>query len=218
MYQVIFYITLFIGIIPSLLLLKENRIYSRHAIIPLVILIALATLYEFIGTKIFKINTMYWFQVYPIFEFGTLYYFFSHILSDYKRLFKASLFLAIIFYCISFFYWSGDNIFISLAINRSFISFFVLVFSLIWYKNQFDRVRNIDLFETIKSTSLWQNATFYFISGVFIYYCTTFFLFFSSSFIFESKLYFYDFWLVNVLATLFYRIILIIGVWKMNQD
>jgi len=67
--------------------------------------------------------------------------------------------------------------------------------------------------------NLWRNSDFYFIAGLTIYYASTFLLFLLSDFIINSKqLYFYDYWLVNVLATLILRIFLMIGVWKMNRN
>ncbi len=63
---------------------------------------------------------------------------------------------------------------------------------------------------------LMDSSVFYFITGFFMYYSTTLALFLMSSFIFTSELYFYDYWLVNVIATLILRICLIVGVWKMK--
>lgn len=219
MYQIIFYIALFIGFFPLLVafLMKKKEVYLKHPIIPLVILVALGTLYEFVGTKLLKINTLYWFQLYPLIEFCALYYFFLNILPECKKVLKMFLPFAVILYIVSFIYLNNESRLISLAINRSFLSIFVLFFSLIWLKNLSDKLNNISPFENVEIPNLWQSDTFYFVSGLAIYYATTFFLFLSSSLIFDSNLYFYDFWLVNVLATLIFRIFLIIGVWKMKQ-
>ncbi len=221
MYQIIFYTALFIGVVPLLVafVLKKKEIYLKHPVFPLVVLTALATLYEFVGSKILEINTVYWFQLYPLIEFITLYYFFSRILPEYRKFLRIFLPLAIIFYSASFFYLDEENKFVSLAINRNFIAFFALVFSSIWLKDLFNKLKNLNPFEKIEIPNIWQSDIFYFVTGIAVYHTATFSLFLLSSFIFNSSnLYFYNYWLVNLLATLFFRIFLIIGVWKMKQD
>ncbi|MDP2160377.1 hypothetical protein [Flavobacterium sp.] len=220
MYTVVFYIALFIGLIPLLLLfLKGNAFNWSHLVVPFIWLTAIASAYEFVGTHLLKINTAYWFQLYPLLSFLSLHYFFSRLLKPlYKIAFKISLVLFVIVYGISFFYWSENNKLISSAINRSFITLFVLTFSSVWLKNLFYKLKNLDPFEKIEIPNLWQSEVFYFVAGMAIYYSTTFFLFLSSNFIFDSNMYFYDYWFVNVIATLIFRIFLIIGVWKMKQD
>lgn len=220
MYTVVFYIALFIGFIPLLLLFLKGKTYDqRHPVVPFIWLTAIASAYEFVGTNLLKIDTAYWFQLYSLLSFFSFYYFFSQLLNPlYKTAFRVSLILFIIIYCISFFYWGQNNKLISSAINRSFITLFILIFSLVWIKDLLNKLKNINPFEKIEIPNLWQNEIFYFIAGMAIYYSTTFFLFLSSSFIFDSNLYFYDYWYVNVLATLIFRTFLIIGVWKMKQD
>src|SRR5690606_14446032 len=147
------------------------------------------------------------------------FYFFSYLFKPYyKTVFRICLILFVIIYCISFFYWGGQNKLISSAINRVYISSFILIFSVIWYKNQFTELEKLNPFEKMEMPNLWQSDAFYFVSGLAVYYSTTFSLFLLSSSIFNSKLYFYDFWFVNVLAILIFRIFLIIGVWKMQHD
>lgn len=218
MHTVVFYVALFIGFIPLLLLFIKRRAFNKNQpILPFIWLTAVASAYELIGTSLLKINTAYWFQLYPLLSFLSLFYFFSHLFKPYyKNVFRLCLFLYAVIYCISFFYWNEDDKFISSAINRCFISSFVLIFSIVWFKNQFTELENLNPFEKIEISSLWQNDIFYFVSGLAIYYSTTFSLFLLSSFIFDSKLYFYDFWFVNVLATLIFRTFLISGVWKMK--
>lgn len=81
----------------------------------------------------------------------------------------------------------------------------VLIFSLKWFK---------ELFEKTEVPDLWSNGNFYFVSGLLIYYSATFVLFMLSSFLIEVSQHFYDYWLVNVIATLFLRIMLSLGVWN----
>lgn len=219
MYTIVFYTALLIGFLPLLLLFLKRKSFDRnHPVVPFIWLTAIATAYELVGTSLLKTNTAYWFQLYPLLSFLSFQYFFSRLLRPfYKTAFRASLILFSITYCISFFYWGENNKLISSAINRSFITIFILTFSLIWFKKLFDKLDTSNLFEKVDIPNLWQSDLFYFISGIVIYYLTTFFLFLSGSFISNSNLYLNDYWLINVLATLILRISLIIGVWKMKR-
>lgn len=211
MYITLFYIALFIGVLPLFLLFLKKRAFDKnHPIVPFLWLTAVATFYEFIGSVLLQINTSYWFQLYPFLSFLGLYYFFFQLLKpNYKHLFRIIFILFIVVYGISFFFWNNDNRFISSAINRSSITIFVFTFASLWFKN---------LFEKMDVPNLWQKDIFYFIVGLTIYYSSTIFLFLASIFIYNSNLYFFDFWLVNVIATLVLRILLSIGVWKMKRD
>ena len=208
------------GVIPlSILFVKKSAFDKNHPIVPFIWLTALASAYEAIFSFLLKINTSYWFQIYALLSFLTLYYFFLKLLNPhYKKILKWSLIIFLIVYVNSFFFWSDIDKFISTAINRVYITAFILFFSVIWFRSLFDKLQNYSVFEKIDVTNLWQSEMFYFISGIFIYYSTTLFLFLSSNFIFSSNLYFYDYWLVNVLATLILRTLLIISVWKMKTD
>lgn len=207
MCQTIFYITLFIGIFPLLLLLFKGRGFdSKYPVIPFIWFTALATAYEFVRTELLEINANYWFQLYSLLEFVTLYYFFyrlsGHIYNTIYRIFPI---LFIIPYVISVVFWSEADKFISLTINKINITLFVLASVFLWFKS---------LFKKMDIMNLWSHSNFYFVSGFFIYYSATFCLFLLSNLLFNSELYAYDYWSVNIMATLVLRALLIIGVWK----
>lgn len=202
---------LFIGVVPFLVLTYKNKVFDfKQPIVPFIWVTAIATLYEFIGTVLLQINTAYWFQFYSLLELGSLYYFFYKLIKpQYKRWYQIFLILFILVYIFSFFYWGEYNALVSKTINKTLMTLFVFLSSFLWIKK---------LFEKMHIPILWKNAEFYFISGLIIYYSGTFLLFLLSDFIFNSNLYFYDYWLINVLATLILRLFLIIGVWNMNRD
>ncbi len=205
----LFFIALFIGIIPLLILLLKKRAFDfKKPIISFIWLTAFATLYEFFGSVILKINTSYWWQLYSLLEFITLYYFFFKLFQPkYKTTFWVFLVLLVTKYGFSYIFW--NEIFISTAINKIPLTIFVLTFSFLWFK---------ELFKKMEIQNPWQNANFYFVSGFSVYYSSTFFLFLLGNSIFNSNIYFYDYWLINIMATLILRTFLIIGVWKMKQD
>lgn len=210
MYQVLFFIALLIGIIPFLLLLAQQRVLNiTEPVIPFIWLTAIATLYEFFGSVILKINTSYWWQLYSLLEFLTLYYFFYKIFRpSYKRTLLVFIILLCITYIISFMFWDENNKFVSKAINKIPITLFVFLFSFKWFK---------DLFKKMEVLNPWQKSNFYFVSGISIYYSSTLFLFLLSNYFFKSTTYMYDYWLVNIIATFVLRLSLIIGVWKMKR-
>lgn len=211
MYFFFAYVALFIGIIPLLILFLKKRVFDfKEPIIPFVWLTALATLYEFIGTVLLQIKTSYWFQVYSFLEIVTLSYFFFKLFQPkYKTAFRVFLVLLLTTYGFSFFFWDENAGLIPKAINKIPLTLFVLTFSFLWFK---------ELFKKMEIQNPWQNTDFYFVSGFSVYYSSTFFLFLLGNFIFNSNIYFYDYWLINVMATLILRTFLIIGVWKMKQD
>ncbi|MDR6300661.1 hypothetical protein GGR31_001292 [Mesonia maritima] len=212
MYNLFFYTALFSGFIPFIILVYKNKaFFLKQAIIPFIWLTAIGSLYEFVGSVLLKIDSSYWFQVYSLLEFMSLFYFFYYLVNPQnKRMFKLLLLFFVITYILSFYYWIEYNALVSNTINKSLVTLLVFLFSYLWLKK---------LFRKMNIPNLWKNCNFYFISGLTIYYASTFLLFLLSDFIINSKqLYFYDYWLVNVLATLMLRVFLMIGVWKMNRN
>lgn len=209
MYQIFFFIALLIGVFPLLILfVKKKALDLREPISLFVWLTTLASLYEFFGSTILKINTTYWWQLYSLMEFVSLYYFFYKSFEPKRKIiFILWITFFLMQYSLSFFYLS--EVFISSSINKTPLTLFIIVFSFLWFK---------ELFYKMEIQNPWQIANFYFVSGFLLYYSSTFFLFLLASFLFKSNVYFYDYWLINIVATIILRTSLIIGVWKMKQD
>lgn len=218
MYNILLYIVFFIGVLPlSIQLIKTRKLWDNNPITAFVWLTALATCYEFFGTFLLRIDSKYWFQLYPLLSFTIVYFFFYKSLpSRYYKVMKISFILFFVVYCISFFYIEPDKL-VASSINRLYISIFIFTFSVIWFKEIFGKVSKSLLSGNIDILYLWNSDKFYFVAGIFIYYATTFFLFLSSHLIFGSDMYAYDFWIVNLIATLLLRVFLIISVWKMKK-
>lgn len=210
MHKAFFYITLFIGIIPLLILIIKRKAFTfKEPIVPFVWLTVLATLYEFIGSIVLQVNTAYWFQLYSLLELIALYYFFYKLFSaSHRKILLVSIGVLLLTYISSLFIWMEYSQLISNAVNATSITLFVFFFSFVWFKN---------LFEKAKIVNPWRDPTYCFVSGLAMYYSTTLFLFLLSSFFFVSESYFYDYWLVNIMATFILRTFLIMGVWNMTQ-
>lgn len=213
MYIVLLYTALFAGIIPLVVLFVKKRTFVfKEPIAPFVWLTAVAALYELIGTAVLKINVSYWFQLYSLLEFAALFYFFYRLLGyKYVLLYKILAVLFVVFYTASFVFWSNADTdrFVSLAVNNIFLIVFILASGILWF---------VELFKKMEVLNLWKYPDFYFVSGFLMYYFTTLLLFLFSELIFYSNVYFNDFWLVNIIAMLILRILLTIGVWKMNKS
>lgn len=208
MYSILLYTALFAGILPLLMAFsKKGAFVFKEPIAPFIWLIFLATLYEGIGTIVLKIDSSYWNKIYSLLEFLTVFYFYFKLFQPrFKTIFLLFFVLLLLTHIISF-YWAEYSPLIVIAVNKTPLTFLVLLGSFWWVR---------DLFRSDEIQNLWQNSTFYFVSAFYIYYLVTMPLFLMGSFIFDSDLYFYDFAIVNILATLILRILLTIGVWKMK--
>lgn len=209
LYYLLKYTAYFTGVLPLLVLFSKKRAFVfSEPIIPFVWLTFIATLYELVGTTILRISVDYWFQVYSLLEFLTVFYFYGKLFqSRFKTLFRLFFIALVVVYGISFYFWMAYSSFIAVAINRIPLTLLVLLGSFWWVR---------DLFKSDETQNLWQNPTFYFVMAFYIYYLVTMPLFLMANFIFDSNLYFYDFAIVNVMATLILRILLTCGVWKMR--
>jgi hypothetical protein len=189
--------------------IRQSALDTGQPAIAFVWLTALATVYELIYSILFEIDTTYWFQAYSFLEFIAIYYFYSRLLKDYKPFLKISLLIFILVYLVSFFFWSSGGKFITQAINQTPVTLFVIACSFLWFKV---------LFKQAGVPDLWKHPDFYFVGAFLIYYGSTFFLFLLSDSIFNSKLHFFNYWFINVLATLVLRVLMSLGVWQMKEN
>jgi hypothetical protein len=200
--------TIIYGIVPFILYLivkKKNR--DLHLILPFLIVVFLASVYELIGTVILKISVEYWYLVYKTLAFIGLHYYF-YILLNKKHI---SLFFIYIlgFITLLFLFLTVLKDIIYLEISAYFNMFqtlIVLTFSILWFRR---------LFIKLDEEDLTKNPNFYFVSGFIICYCGTVFLFLMSSSLYaQDKSNFHYYWLLNILLNFILRSLLIIGVWK----
>src|SRR5690606_32185007 len=116
----LYYIALYAGLLPALLyFVRKKQKLCTEAIFPFLLLTALATLYEQIGTEWLQLNTSYWTQVYSLLEFVTIFYFYiSSLDKKYKIYFNVYRIVFILFYIYSFSYWSEQNALLAKTINK----------------------------------------------------------------------------------------------------
>lgn len=219
MYDALLFSTLFIGFVPLILLFyKKLAFHFSYPTLPFIWLTAIATIYEYVGTYLMRIGSAYWFHIYTLLSFLAIYYFFyQELKTEKKKLLVVFFAFGIISYAIITYFWMINNQFVENILNTIFRTFFVIVLAFFWLKKEYKLLYKTSIFNETSSISLLNSAKFYFLSGIIIYYCTTFFLFLSRNYIYINSSFLQDFWMVNVLATLILRISLIASVWKMKK-
>lgn len=202
-------ITLYSGIIPLIiLLLKKIAFNFKEPIVPFIWVTAIASVYEILNLGFFEINLSYWFQIYPFLEILGLYFFFFNLFKGkYKLIINMLFIVLLILYCFSFTLWENNETSLqSHSVNKSSITLCVIIGCFIWFRNL---VKNMEV------ENLWKSPDFYFISAILIYYSSTVLLFSLGSFIYTG-VELYEYWWINILATLILRLLLTIGTWKIK--
>lgn len=206
-----FYTILFLGTIPLIILFFKKIAFNfKEPIVPFIWVTAIASIYEIISPEIFDVISAlsYWFQIYPFLEIVGLYFYFSGIFKKkYKTTINLLLITTLVFYCFSFTLWENNETSLqSHSVNKSSITLCVIIGCFTWFKN---------LFKNKEVENLWNLPDFYFMSSILIYYSSTILLFSLGSFIYTA-VELYEYWWINILATLVLRILLTIGTWKIK--
>lgn len=207
--MILLYFVIVFGISPFLYFLVARRqsTIELKAILPYVFLTFISSLYELFGSLIFRWNVSYWFLIYDILDFSFIFYFFYIILQK-KHSWIFVAFLVLFAALCSFLYWQYEIKDFIVVNNyfKGFITFFVLLFSVLWFTK---------LFAEVYIEDLLNNSTFYFISGFVLYYCGTLFLFLLSNYLYHSdSVLFQSYWVVNIVLNFFLRTLLLVGIWK----
>lgn len=193
-----------------MLAFKVNIQNIKH-VIPFVIVVFIASLYEFIGSILLGQNVELWFLIYDILVFFSIHYFFYKLLNKkYRALFFILILLLFIFYCIlTLGPWTFSYLEISSFFNV-YQTLIILLFSILWFKR---------IFQEFEIDNLLDSPTFYFISGLLIYYSGSVVLFLLANSIYasdQSKFQYY--WLLNVILNFVLRTLLIVGIWKARRE
>lgn len=206
----IIFITLAINFAPALLykFSRAKNACEVKNILPFLVLLVLASIYEFVFTYTLGLDTTFWFWVYPLLEFACLIYFFSRLFQgQYRNIFR--FFILIFGICFTMF--SVLWIITRRAMPDSYLVVIetILVYkaSVLWFK---------DMFSNLLVKSLWDSPVFYFMAGFILYFSGNLFLFLMADFIFTSEET-RRFWIINIILSLFLNFILLIGIWKGQQ-
>lgn len=186
---------------------KTNPCFKDEmlAIKPYLWLIFIGAFYELIFTSFLRIPSAYWFTAYTFLEFLALWYFFRELLGlRYMYFFKATMFIVTVGFLIILYYWEYDIHTTLEAYLLVPILLFVFISSFIWFKDLFNK----------GMISLWIIPSFYFISGLIIYFSGGFFI----SLLYDKLKIVTGLsetnWLVFVSGLIIMYIMITIGVWK----
>jgi hypothetical protein len=191
-----------------LLFIKKKALKWKYTVTPFIWMFAVAALYEFVFSFLLNITATYWYQFYYLLYFSFVFILFKRLLErKHQTLFTFFALLFGIVYGISFLFFDKYSVFTISAINEPVTMLFVLTFSILWFLKTFDEM---------KIPNLWKDGNFYLVSGLMLYQSGTFFFFLLSGALSESNLYFYDYWMVNIIAVIAFKLILVVAVWKME--
>lgn len=207
------YFVIIFGVSPLLYFLITKKKYAKELkpILPFISLTFISSFYEFFASLILRLDISYWFVVNDILSFICVYYFFLQILQkQYSKLFLVFLVFFTILCFFLYLYFNIEDILIITSYIDTFITLFILFFTIIWF-------RKLILDAYIEN--LLHNSTFYFISGFILYYCGTLFLFLLSNYIYkvDSNM-FESYWVINILLNLVLRTLLLVGLWKARTN
>ena len=199
--------TILYGIIPFVYysLTKDRNLLK--SIYPFLIIVFIASIYEFIYPILFKTSIKYWFLVYKSLAFISLHYFyFFELDKKHKLLFVFFIIVFLVFVILTFSVW--NNIFymeVSSYFN-ALQTIIVLTFSTLWF---------VKSFKELEMKSLLESPVFFIIAGLIISYCGTVFLFLLAELLYKiDKSSFQEYWMLNIILNLLLRTLLIFGIWK----
>lgn len=201
------YLAFAVGFLPVLLTIGVQKPVSDDikALRPYAWLVLLGTLYELIITVWLRINHDLWWRVYSLLDFCTASYFFYVALpKKYSTLVKVvGLSFVAIVIVITAVAGLGLESESYVAVPQALLTF---LYVFIWFR---------DLFNRAAEKVIWQLPSFYFVAGSTIYMAATLFLFILIPIIWKNKIMpWSDAWLLNVVAVLFFRLMLTLGIWK----
>ena len=188
------------GLLPLFFYLLKKSRRPRSVlpqVEPLLWLLTVATVYEFVGTKCFRINSDYWFRAYLLLEFGCLWYFFSRLFKGkFRGLFYDFLCGYLLYFVYLLRFWGKAKGLQTDAYLSVVEFFFVFALSILWFRQ---------VFLNLEVASLAKSQGFYFISSFIVYFAGTFFLFLIGS---------EEYWILNIVMCLIMRMLITIGIWK----
>jgi len=207
MFQYFTHFTLLLGIFPIIIFwINRSKLNTEtYYFFPFIALLAIATIYEFVGTLVLKINVTYWFWIYLFLEFSALSYFFFKLRINRRLSWMYSALFLLLYIALTVFHDNDNDLLLEGYLSTfSFITF--LSFVALWFR---------DLFKKLSHPNLLDNNLFFFIVGIMVYFVGTIFLFLLSDVIFNNQnKSFSSFWMLNVLFSFIFRILIIIGLWK----
>lgn len=208
--EILFFILTLFGLIPMIVYsINFNILNEQIKMLKYIIFLgAISAIYEVIFTVYLKINSDYWFRTYLILEFYSIYYFFYKLFPKKKtrNYIKFIGFLFAIYFVFLLKYWNVIDNLITDSYVSIFTTLFVYLFSIIWFRK---------VFVNFELESLFHSPIFIVLSGLLLYFSSTLFLFLLSDYFLKDAHYkFLDFWQLNVIMCILFRILLLTAILK----
>lgn len=174
---------------------------------PFLYLMFFGSSYELFVTKLLMVDSSIWFKVYSIAEFFILLLVFDKLLN--AKLRKLFICLGVAFLLVLTILFGTGNFSGFLegdAYINTFTSLLVVLSAISWFVNSMAKFQH---------ENLLNHPHFYFIGGLLLYFCGTYFLFlFGEKLFFSSEKNLLNYWYINLLFGFILRVNLIIGIWK----
>jgi len=207
----LFYTSFFLGLlVPVLWFVLRKKIDSRtFGMVPFILLVGFASLYETLVTRILWVDSKIWFRVYGLLEFACIYYYFKTLVQGYRKFYYFLWFIYLLLFAYFNVQWNAmghlkaDSYLITVEV--------VLVFSssIFWFQQ---------LFRSKEVTSLYQLADFYFVSGFILYFAGTYVLDLMGDYLINNvRSEFLVYWNLMIVFNIVLRLILLVGIWKKSE-
>ncbi len=213
MYNILLYLTFLSGMLPFILYvtLKCTTGVCKKVkpALPFLLLTAIGSLYEPIFTLALHIDSNYWFKTYNVLEFSCLVYLYYNLLG--RKYWGLFLIFILIFtiVTIKIILFQTSQLAIE-SFYAPFIFLFVITCSSLW-------LRKVFADQTLPQLS--KNPFIFFVLAFIFYYTTTLLFYLLSEVILVDKkiMSYQNYWLVNIIMTLIFKIILTKGVWNWRK-
>ncbi len=206
----LFFFTTFIGIIPitSYIICFKNSNSNIDFLKPLILLTFISSIYELVFTYLLKVDSEYWFRFYLLLEFLSIVYLFWKLFEQllYRRILIISTLLYIAFYLFLLMRWVPHHNLTTDSYLTLYTTLLVYLFSILWFRK---------VFANFELESLIHSPVFIVLSGLLLYFSSTLFLFLMSDyFLIDVHYNFLDFWQLNVVMCILFRLLLLTAILK----
>ena len=200
--------TILYGLLPLFFYhFLKNKLIDIKAIYPFLIVVFIASLFEFIGPILLKKSFPTWYLIYKTIAFCGIHYLFFVLLNKrYKIVFSVLILIYLVMIFLTFTYWKTYFYLNISAFFNVFQTIIILFFSILWFKK---------VFQDLVVDNLLKEPFFYFLSGLIICYTGSVFIYLMGNSIYlTDKTNFQYYWLINIFLNLILRTLLIVGILK----
>lgn len=204
------YFYFIVGLVPYVFYLKNKGNLSKELYFfkQIFLLAFISTLYEFIFTFKLKVDSEYWFRFYLLLEFLSIVYMFWKLFEQllYRRILLISTLIYISIYLLLLNQWVPHHNLTTDSYLTVYTTLLVYVFSILWFRK---------VFANFELESLIHSPVFIVLSGLLLYFSSTLFLFLMSDYFLKDVHYnFLDFWQLNVVMCILFRLLLLTAILK----